>query len=208
MHHISTLDHTARVYTQCDRCAYAGLVSMQCRSTAHMRRLTDACMHRGRRRRPRSRRPRRRRPRSRRPRGLRPRSKRRRSAPPLPPHHLSESQRAHDPQPQRQNLILTPSPPPGPDPDLYPDRSSDNDTWPEPEPDQSPNPTRALHTEPRPSLRHSASPLTPSRPCAAVCTARGRHQARASHLRGVVRRQEHRVPEAQHQGNDPACSIS
>ena len=26
MQHISTLDHTAHVYTQCDRCAYAGLV--------------------------------------------------------------------------------------------------------------------------------------------------------------------------------------
>ena len=61
------------------------------------------------------------------------------------------------------------------------------------------------HTEPRPSPRHSASPLTPSRPCAAVCTARGRHQARASHLRGVVRRREHRVPEAQQpQSNEPA----
>ena len=35
LQHISTLDHTAHVYTQCDRCAYAGLVSMQCRSTAH-----------------------------------------------------------------------------------------------------------------------------------------------------------------------------
>eukprot|EP00964_Phaeocystis_antarctica_P074324 scaffold45682_cov51-Phaeocystis_antarctica.AAC.2 len=70
----------------------------------------------------------------------------------------------------------------------------------------SPSPIRAPHTEPRPSPRHSASPLTPSRPCAAVFTARGRYQVRASHLRGVVRRQEHRVPEAQHQGNDPAST--
>ena len=118
MQHISTLDHTAHEYTQCDRCAYAGLVSMQCRSTAHMRRLTDACMHRGRRRRPRSRRPRRRRLRSRTPWGRRPRSKRRRSAPPLPPHHLSESQRAHDPQLQRAE----------PDPDTAPT------SWPRPRP--------------------------------------------------------------------------
>eukprot|EP00964_Phaeocystis_antarctica_P041768 scaffold23911_cov70-Phaeocystis_antarctica.AAC.2 len=91
------------------------------------------------------------------------------------PHHFSKSQRAHDPQPQRQNMILTPPPPPGPDPDLYPDRSSDNDTWPEPEPDQSP-PHRAppqltpqrLTPHPQPTLRRSLycsrPPSSPSQP--------------------------------------------
>ena len=71
------------------------------------------------------------------------------------------------------------------------------------QPDQSPT-QRAL-----PNPRRRASPLPhPPGPCAAVCPARqGRHQVQASHLRGGVRRREHRVPEArQRQGNEPAST--
>eukprot|EP00964_Phaeocystis_antarctica_P084121 scaffold52959_cov59-Phaeocystis_antarctica.AAC.13 len=72
----------------------------------------------------------------------------------------------------------------------------------------TPDPTRpGPHTEPRPNPHHRASALTTSRPCAAVCTARGRHQVQACHLRW--RRQEHRAPETQHrQGNDPKAVLT
>ena len=70
---------------------------------------------------------------------------------------------------------------------------------PNPEPDQS-------HTQPTPAPTTKAPHFSPPPgPCATVCSARqGRHQVQASHLRGVVRRQEHRAPKVQQrQGNEP-----